>query len=85
MSLRRATVAIESMCICAKDNQREKERTSDMTRGHPSKAQKTLSIYMLAPLRLAGQPQKFYNFLKINATLHKAHHARKKAYPGLFR
>jgi hypothetical protein len=48
-------------------------------RGHPSKAQKTLSIYMLAPQRLTGQHQKFYNFLKINATLQKAHPLHKKA------
>jgi len=34
---------------------------------------------MFAPLRLAWPPQKFYNFLKINATLQKAHLVRKKA------
>jgi hypothetical protein len=39
---------------------------------------------MLALLTLAGQPQKFYNFLKINATFHKAQRVRKKAYPGRF-
>jgi hypothetical protein len=59
------------------------QATPDLThfrrRGHPSKAQKTLSIYMFAPLRLTGNPQKFYNFLKINATLQKAHSVRKKA------
>jgi hypothetical protein len=73
----------------AKDNTREKERTSDMTyvrrRGHPSKAQKTVSIYMFSPRRLAARPQKFYNFLKINATFQKAHLLRKKAYPSLLR
>jgi hypothetical protein len=69
------------MCERQPAGNRTGQATRDMTRwrrGYPSKAQKTLSIYMFAPQRLTGQHQKFYNFLKINATLQKAHPLRKK-------
>jgi len=48
-------------------------------RGHPSKAEKTVSIYMFGILRPAARLEKFYNFPKINATLQKTHPVRKKA------
>jgi hypothetical protein len=44
-----------------------------------------VSIYKFPSLRLAGLTQKFYNFLKINATFQKAHRLRKKAYPRQIR
>lgn len=46
---------------------------------HPSKAEKTLSIVYSAACLNHAHYQKYYNFLKINATSQKAHDLRKKA------
>jgi len=68
-----------------KNGQARRDMAHVRRRGHPSKAQKTVSIYKFPSLRLAGLTQKFYNFLKINATFQKAHRLRKKAYPRQIR
>ena len=53
--------------------------------GHPSKAEKRLSIHILAYWRsrldnhTLTHRQEYYNFLKFNATSQKAHDNRKKA------
>jgi hypothetical protein len=46
---------------------------------HGSKAQKRLSMRNVAASSSHILKAKFYNFLIINATSHKAHHPRKKA------
>jgi len=47
--------------------------------GHPSKAEKRVSIAYSERCNTTYIFQKFYNFLKFNATSQKAHGTRKKA------
>jgi hypothetical protein len=53
--------------------------TDDHTSMHGSKAQKRLSMRNVEPASSRMLAVKYYNFLIINATSQKAHHARKKA------
>lgn len=62
------------------DDEDGRHKTSRfITVGHPSKAEKRLSIYIFLNVLTLFNAQKFYNFLIINATSQKAHRIRKKA------